>query len=115
MLNDETRYQLLKQLQENPDMSQRDLAREVGVSLGKVNYCLRALMEKGCVKVINFKNSRNKRGYLYQLTPHGLEEKARLTLLFLKIKRAQYKAIKAELDALQREVATGENWQVRNR
>lgn len=110
MLNDETRYQLLKQLQANPGISQRDLAHELGISLGKVNYCLRALVEKGWVKAINFKNSHNKRGYLYQITPHGLEAKARLTFQFLKIKQAEYRAMEAEIEMLRREVRQQQRW-----
>lgn len=104
MLNDEIRYRLLKQLEQNPDISQRELAREFGVSLGKINYCLRALMEKGWIKAANFKNSQNKRGYLYQLTPHGLDAKARLTFQFLKIKQAEYAAMKTELEMLRKEL-----------
>lgn len=104
MLDDETRYRLLKQLESNPDMSQRELARELGVSLGKANYCLKALVEKGWIKAGNFHNSANKHAYLYQLTPKGIEAKARLTWEFLKIKRAEYLAIKDEIAVLQREV-----------
>lgn len=103
MLNDETRYHLLKELQSSPDMSQRELAGKLGISLGKVNYCLRALIEKGWVKAINFKSSPNKARYLYQLTPTGLEEKAQLTMRFLKIKQAEFEAMKAEINALQQE------------
>jgi EPS-associated MarR family transcriptional regulator len=103
MLNDEIRYRLLKQLEQNPDVSQRELAREFGVSLGKINYCLRALAAKGWIKAANFKNSPNKRGYFYQITPRGLDAKARLTFQFLKIKQAEYKAMKAEIESLERE------------
>lgn len=104
MLNDEIRYRLLKQLEQSPDISQRELAREFGVSLGKINYCLRALIEKGWIKAANFKNSQNKRGYLYELTPGGLEAKTKLAFQFLKIKQAEYEAMKAELEMLQQEV-----------
>ncbi|HET7676124.1 MAG TPA: MarR family EPS-associated transcriptional regulator [Gammaproteobacteria bacterium] len=103
MLDDETRYRLLKKLQADPAISQRDLARDLGVSLGKANYCLRALVAKGWIKAGNFRNSRNKSGYLYQLTPSGLEAKARLTVQFLKIKQAEYEEIRRDLEALQRE------------
>lgn len=103
MLDDETRYRLLKKLQADPGISQRDLARDLGVSLGKANYCLRALVAKGWIKAANFRNSRNKSAYLYQLTPSGLDAKARLAMRFLKIKRAEYEEIKRDIEALQRE------------
>lgn len=75
-LDDEARYRLLRLLADNPKLSQRELARELGISLGKVNYCLKALLDRGYVKAVNFKNSRNKRAYLYQLTPAVLPPKA---------------------------------------
>lgn len=103
MLDDETRYRLLKKLEADPSISQRDLARDLGVSLGKTNYCLRALAAKGWIKAGNFRNSRNKSAYLYQLTPSGLEAKARLAVQFLKIKQAEYEEIKRDLEMLQRE------------
>ena len=80
MLTDEVRYKLLKLLEPNPKLSQRQVARELGISLGKVNYCLRALVDKGWIKAGNFKNSENKTEYLYLLTPRGIEAKARVTL-----------------------------------
>jgi len=109
MLDDETRYRLLKTLQANPDISQRTIAHELGLSLGKVNYCLRALVAKGWIKAGNFRNSANKTAYLYQITPSGLEAKARLTIQFLKIKQAEYEELQRDLQALQQEaVAQGE-------
>jgi len=79
MLTDEVRYRLLKVIEANPGLSQRQVARALGISLGKVNYCLNALISKGLIKVTNFKNSNNKAAYLYLLTPRGLKEKTRVT------------------------------------
>ena len=92
--------QVLKLLQANPSLSQRQLAAEMGVSLGKANYCLRALVEKGLVKLGNFSKNPNKRHYAYILTPAGLEEKTRITLAFLKRKEAEFAAIKSEIEVL---------------
>lgn len=103
-MNSSSHYTLLKLIEANPEISQRDLARKMGVSLGKANYCLRALVNKGFVKFENFRRSDNKLAYMYHLTPLGLEEKARLTLCFLRIKEAEYKMIKEEISRLRREV-----------
>lgn len=100
----EASYKTLRILQENPELTQRELADRLGVSLGKVNYLLQALMEKGWVKARNFKNNRNKTGYAYLLTPRGIEEKARLTYHFLRRKQMEYEALKQEIDLLQSEV-----------
>lgn len=97
MLSDEMRYKLMRLLENNPGMSQRDVARELGISLGKVNYCIRALMRAGWVKATNFKNSQNKSAYMYLLTPRGLEEKARVTVRFLKIKTLEHETLRAEI------------------
>lgn len=105
VLDTATRYRLLKRLEANPGLSQRALARELGVSLGKVNYCLRALMDKGLIKARNFRDSRNKLAYLYVLTPKGVAEKARLTMEYLRIKVAEAEAIQREIEALRREAA----------
>jgi EPS-associated MarR family transcriptional regulator len=107
MLTDEYRYRILKLLENNPGASQRDIARELGVSLGRVNYCLQALVEKGLVKANNFRNSTTKRTYLYLLTPKGIDEKAKVTLRFLKSKLAEYETIKAELEELRRDAIKG--------
>jgi EPS-associated MarR family transcriptional regulator len=104
MLDDETRYRLLKRLQADPDVSQRALAQELGISLGKLNYCLRAVIAKGWVKAANFRNSRNKKAYAYYLTPQGIEEKARVTGRFLRRKIAEYEAVQREIEELRREV-----------
>jgi EPS-associated MarR family transcriptional regulator len=108
MLTDEYRYRILKLLENNPDASQRDIARELGVSLGRVNFCLQALVEKGLVKANNFRNSTAKQTYLYLLTPKGIQEKARVTVRFLKSKLAEYETIKAELEELQRDATRGQ-------
>ena len=100
----EAHYRLLKLLEAKPHLSQRELARELDVSLGKVNYCLGALIEKGWVKARNFRNSRNKLGYAYLLTPRGIEQKAVVTVDFLRRKVSEYEALKKEITQLRREV-----------
>lgn len=103
MLTDEYRYKILKILEANPEISQRDLARKLDISLGRVNFCLKALIEKGLLKATNFKNSQNKLAYMYLLTPSGIEEKSAITARFLKIKMQEYAALEAEIDQLRRE------------
>lgn len=105
MLDEATRYGLLKMLEDNPGLSQRELARRLGVSLGKTNYCLNALIEKGLVKINNFRNSDNKLAYAYLLTPRGIEEKARITVEFLRYKVQEYERLRQEIDELRREAA----------
>lgn len=104
MLTDDLRYTLLKHLEENPNASQRELARELGLSLGKVNYCLKALAEKGWIKAGNFRNNPNKLGYAYVLTPAGLEEKVNVTARFLKRKLAEHEQIKQEIEDLRKDI-----------
>ena len=104
VLTDPQRLELLKLLHEQPQLSQRDLARAMGVSLGKANYCLKALMEKGLVKLGNFRRNPDKREYAYLLTPAGLEEKTRITLDFLKRKVAEYEALEKEIEQLRGEL-----------
>jgi EPS-associated MarR family transcriptional regulator len=103
MLDETTHYSLLKTLEDNPDLSQRDLAKKLGISLGKVNYCLNALVEKGSVKINNFRNSNNKIAYAYVLTPQGIESRARMTIDFLKYKVQEYERLKKEIEELERE------------
>jgi EPS-associated MarR family transcriptional regulator len=103
MLTDEYRYKVLKHLEANPEISQRELAGLLGVSLGRVNFCIQALVEKGLVKANNFRNSSNKKGYAYLLTPKGIEEKALITVQFLKIKVAEHEALKKEIKDLREE------------
>lgn len=98
-------YNLLKTLENNPELSQRDMAKQLNVSLGKINYCLNALIEKGFLKANNFRKSDNKVAYAYIITPHGLEQKARLTIEFLNIKAAQYEKLKSEIEVLEKEIA----------
>ncbi len=99
-LQEDTYYRVMRLLEENPDLTQRELAEKLGVSVGGLNYCLKALTEKGLVKMQNFANSKNKFGYVYVLTPSGIAEKAKLTSNFLKRKMEEYEALKAEIDAL---------------
>jgi EPS-associated MarR family transcriptional regulator len=101
---EDTHLRLLRLIEARPDLSQRDLARELGTSLGKVNYCLNALIDKGLVKVRNFRNSRNKLAYVYLLTPRGIDSKTTIAVQFLKRKMAEYEALKIEIEQLQREV-----------
>ena len=103
-ISDELRYRLLNHLAEHPDASQRDVARELGISVGKVNYCLNALIRKGWLKAGNFKNSDKKSAYLYILTPRGIEEKINLTYQFLRRKMAEYDTLKEEIEKLTVEV-----------
>ena len=97
------RLDLLRKLESSPEYTQRDLSREIGVSLGKVNYCIKKLTEKGLIKLTNFKQNPKKMGYAYLLTPKGIEEKSRLTLSFLKRKVNEYEILKKEINELQLE------------
>jgi EPS-associated MarR family transcriptional regulator len=103
---EDTAFRVMRLLQSNPDLTQRELAQELGVSVGGLNYCLKALIDKGWVKMQNFSQSKNKFGYVYILTPAGMAEKAALTSRFLKRKMSEYEALKAEIDALQNETQT---------
>lgn len=94
-------FRVLKLLQDDPALSQRELAHKVGVSNGKVHYCLKALIEKGLVKLGNFAESKHRLRYAYLLTPAGMSEKAGMTARFLKRKMAEYEALKAEIAALE--------------
>ncbi|MBK7056511.1 MAG: MarR family EPS-associated transcriptional regulator [Leptospiraceae bacterium] len=104
MLSDDIRHKIFKALEENPEVSQRELASLLGVSLGKTNFCLQALMEKGWIKVQNFKNNKNKLAYTYLLTPSGIEEKAKLTVQYLRIKMQEYEVLRREIHELSKEV-----------
>lgn len=101
--SEDTRFRVLRALEQNPDLSQREIAQALGISLGGVNYCLRSLVEKGQVKVRNFRASDNKLRYAYVLTPGGLAERAALTGRFLQRKLAEYEMLKVEIAALQDE------------
>ena len=106
---DELRLKVLRALEANPELSQRQLAAELGVSLGGVNYALKALMERGFVKADNFRKSGNKVAYLYVLTPRGVAEKASLATAFLGRKLAEYEVLKQEIEALKGEVGSGDS------
>ena len=95
---------LLRKLEVNPEYTQRELSQEMGVSLGKVNYCMKKLIEKGWVKLINFSRNPNKVRYTYFLTPKGIEQKTRLTFAFLKIKMEEYEILKDEISLLKQDV-----------
>ncbi|NVJ91906.1 MAG: MarR family EPS-associated transcriptional regulator [Methylocystaceae bacterium] len=103
--NEDTRYRIMRLIEEYPEITQRELADKLGVSAGGVNYCLKALVDKGLVKAKNFKNSNNKAGYLYLLTPAGLTEKTFLTRRFLARKLEEYEALRDEVESLQAEIA----------
>jgi len=103
MNNQDIRLDLLRKLELNPESTQRGLSKEMGVSLGKINYCMKKLTEKGWVKLTNFTHNPNKMGYTYLLTPSGIEEKTRLTFSFLKRKVIEYEVLKKEINALQLE------------
>ncbi len=100
----ETHLQVLRLLQSNPLLSQREMANALGVSLGKTNYCIKALIEKGHIKVQNFLGSHNKLAYSYLLTPTGIKEKAQLTAGFLKRKVQEYELLRTEIETLRLEV-----------
>jgi EPS-associated MarR family transcriptional regulator len=100
----QVQFRVMRAIAQNPNMSQRDLARDLGVSLGGVNYCIKALINKGAVKVENFRASDNKMRYAYVLTPDGMTDKARMTGRFLQRKMREYAALKAEIDGLTEEL-----------
>ena len=101
--NKQSQYQILKSLEQDPNYTQRQLSKDLDLSLGKVNYCLKSIVEKGFVKIYNFKNSKNKGQYSYLLTPKGIEEKARMTVEFIKIKTQEYEQLKDEIESLKTE------------
>ena len=100
MNNKDIHLDLLRKLEFNPEYTQRELSKEMDISLGKVNYCIKKLVEKGWVKLTNFSNNPNKVGYTYLLTAKGIEEKTRLTYAFLKIKTKEYEMLKEEISKL---------------
>lgn len=107
-MSEEISYQVIKLIEVNPEISQRDLSRELGVSLGKVNYCLKALIDKGWVKAKNFKNSQNKLAYRYLLTPHGVKQKSVIAKNFLKRKLIEYEELQREIESLRVELEQGD-------
>lgn len=104
-MDEELRLRLLRLLTESPDLSQRELAQHLGLSLGKTNYCLRALIDKGWVKVNNFRNSQNKLAYAYVLTPSGLRMKGTATTAFLRRKQLEFAQLEKEIAGLREEVS----------
>ena len=100
----DNKYKLLKIIKENPEMTQRQLSKALGLSLGKTNYLIHSLLSKGWVKLENFRRSNNKSGYLYLITPSGIEEKSVLARKFLKRKSAQYNRLKKEIEILKSEI-----------
>ena len=109
-IQEDTRFRIMRLLQENPDLTQRELADKLGMSLGGLNYCLNALIDKGLVKMQNFSKSKNKFKYVYLLTPIGIAEKVALTARFLSRMMEDYAAFKLEIEALKSEVdASGQD------
>ena len=104
-MNEELRLKVLRLLTDKPSVTQRELATDLGISLGKANFCIRALIDKGWIKVENFKRNPNKLGYAYVLTPNGLRAKARATLAFLKRKQDEYVELEREIEQLRAEAA----------
>ena len=104
----ETHLKVLRHLEDHPDITQRELAVALGISLGKANYCLKALINKGLIKAKNFKNNDNKRAYLYILTPKGIETKARISVNYLRRKIAEYEALSMEIEQLKTEIDINE-------
>jgi len=107
-LQEDTYFRVLRLLEANPDLTQREIAEMLGLSTSGLNYCLKALIDKGWVKVHNFSQSKNKFGYIYVLTPQGLSEKLTLTSRFLKRKLYEYEALKGEIEGLQAEIVRPE-------
>jgi EPS-associated MarR family transcriptional regulator len=103
-IQEDTYFRVMRILQENPDLTQRELAEKLGVSVGGLNYCLKALMDKGWVKMQNFQNSKNKFKYVYLLTPQGIAERVALTSRFLDRKVQEYEALKSEIESLHQDV-----------
>lgn len=104
-MTDDISYKVIKLIEQNPEISQRELSQELGVSLGKANYCIRALIDKGWVKARNFKNSHNKLAYSYLLTPKGIREKTNVATQFLKRKLMEYERLQGEIEDLRSDMA----------
>lgn len=108
-IQEDTYFRIMQILQDNPDITQRELANKLSISVGGMNYCLNALMNKGFVKMENFQKSKNKFKYVYLLTPQGVSEKMALTSRFLKRKMEEYDALKAEIESLKRALSKNQN------
>ena len=98
--NESDNFNVLRKLEKNPSITQRELSNKLGISLGKINYCLKALKTKGLIKIKNFKKSKEKIGYLYYLTPKGIAEKTNITIKFMKLKMREYDDLKSELNSI---------------
>ena len=98
MKDNQDHFNVLRKIQNKPDYSQRELAEELGFSLGKLNYCLKALKVKGLIKIANFKKNPNKVNYVYMLTPKGIAEKTKLTINLMKLKMKEYDELKKEVN-----------------
>lgn len=109
-INEDAHYRMMRLIEANPDISQRRLSRELGISLGGVNYCLNALVEKGFVKMERFRRSETKWAYAYVLTPKGLSQKAKLTRGFLSRKMAEYEMLKKEIASIEAELKGHEGY-----
>jgi len=107
-LQEDTYFRVLKILGDNPQINQRELSKQLGLSLGGINYCLRALIEKGYIKVQNFSSSKRKLGYAYLLTPKGVREKATLTYRFLQRKICEYEDLRTEIEVLKIDLRASE-------
>jgi EPS-associated MarR family transcriptional regulator len=108
-IQEDTHFRIMRILQDNPDLTQRELADLLGMSVGGLNYCLKALIDKGFVKMGNFQKSKNKFKYVYLLTPQGIAERVMLTSRFLQRKMEEYEALKAEIERLRAEVEANGN------
>ena len=106
-LQEDTYFRVMGILQENPSLTQRELADKLGLSLGGLNYCLRALIDKGFVKMQNFNKAENKLKFVYLLTPRGIKEKSALTYRFLERKMQEYEVLKAEIETLKGQIDSG--------
>lgn len=109
MSQTDAHFRMLRLLEQQPDITQREIAKNLGISLGGVNYSLRALVDRGLVKIQNFQNSKNKIGYAYFLTPKGIAEKGALTAVFLKVKLEEYENLEREIESLKSEVSDTDN------
>jgi len=108
-LQEDNPFRVLRMLQSNPDMTQREIAEQLGISVSGLNNCLKALIDKGWVKVQNFSQSKNKFGYIYVLTPQGIAEKTLLTGRFLRRKMAEYEQLQAEIESLKVEMSNADH------
>ena len=104
VLHEESHLKVLRLLEQNPHLSQRELAQSLGVSVGKVNYCVKALVDKGVIKINNFRNNKNKSVYVYLLTPAGIAKRTELTVKFLQRKMHEYELLQQEIKILQAEL-----------